>query len=252
MSTALALDGVAEAALASLRWQFPVPNLDATAVTQAERALLATKRVVLLNGPPRAGKDTAAGRVEEVAASLGLSTLRWGMSYHLKLATHSIYGLFDELGRPLPHDAFEASKDIPSPAFGGLSPRQAYILVSETYVKRHHGQSAFGVFWAKRAAASKADVIIAPDAGFAAEWAIPLSALDSSKVRLVRIHAEGRGVTFTDSRSFIDLPQVETLDLDNSAPGETFAFLSQLEQVARILFTSDRTATPSQINGIEG
>lgn len=210
-----------------LRWHAAVPPLSVANLSDAEREITAGKTAILFNGPPRCGKDSVVrdflGRYNSMA--------RRGMADHLKESTHAIYGLFDEAGRPLPFDAFEAVKDQPRPEFGGLTPRHAYIVTSEWHMKPFHGSDSYGIFWLKRIAKMPDPIILVPDAGFAAEWSPVIQSLGADNMLLIRIHAEERGITFTDSRSYINLPGVETHDVGNQIVGNTTAFYEECRSI---------------------
>lgn len=183
-------------------------------------------RVIFLNGPPRSGKDTGA---KHLARAFG--SVRIGFADHLKVATHAAYGLFAFNGAPCPALAFEAVKDTPLPEFMGLSPRQAYIAHSERYIKPLHDDAFFGHMLVRRMARFGGRTLVAaPDSGFAPEAAPVLDAIGGpDRALLVRVRAEGRGKTYDgDSRSFIELPGVRTVDLRNDAEGDAGPFLEAL------------------------
>lgn len=213
-------------------------------------------KIIAINGAPRCGKDTAARIIRNFARrralapllSLGLATTPsiviqeinsmvrvCGMSYALKEITHAMYGV------GAPHGAFEHMKDEPTPAFAGMSPRQAYIFVSEKLMKPAMGDDVFGRIFVRRnrvPAKSLTDerpgLIVVPDAGFAGEWGPVLEEYGEANVLLLRIRAEGRGITFKgDSRSYIDLPGVTTIDVQNNTAGDDGqeAYANDIERV---------------------
>lgn len=188
-------------------------------------------RLILLNGPPRVGKDTAARHLVE-----RLGAVRMGFADHLKLATHASYGLLDAEGRPLPFDAFEAVKDQPREEFHGLTPRAAYIAHSERYQKPLHGPLVFGTYYLRgMLRRPEARLWVAPDSGFAREAEVPMAHIGACNVLLVRIRGEARGKSYDgDSRSYIDMPGVMSLDLANDAEGEPGPFLEAVESAARV------------------
>jgi hypothetical protein len=200
-------------------------------------------KIIAINGAPRSGKDTAARIIRNFARkralqpllSLGLATTPsiviqeinsmvrvCGMSYALKEITHAMYGV------AAAHGAFEHCKDEPSPVFAGMSPRQAYIFVSEKLMKPTMGDDVFGRIFVRRNSVvaqsttqERPGLIIVPDAGFAGEWGPVVDHYGPANMLLLRIHAEGRGVTFKgDSRSYIDLPDVLASDVHNDVAGE--------------------------------
>jgi hypothetical protein len=176
-------------------------------------------RNILLNGPPRAGKDTAAAVIEEMVGAW-----RFGFSYPLKLATHAAYGM--NLRR---HDAFEKVKDDPRDEFFGITPRQAYIAHSETYMKPLHGDDVFGKIWLRVRKQSRVGVVVVPDSGFAAEAMPAITHFGAENTLLIRIHRPGHDFR-GDSRSYIDLPGVQTLDLVNHDRG---IFLRDIGDISR-------------------
>lgn len=189
------------------------------------------RALVLLNGPPRCGKDTAAAYLGRRARGL---VARRGMADPLKVACHAAHGLYDIEGRPLPYNAFESVKDNPRPEFYGRTPRACYIAHSEAYLKPLHGAGIFGhLFLRGLIESNHAPVVAVPDAGFAPETAPAIGAIGPERVLLVRIHADRRGCSFAgDSRGYIELPDVVTYDLDNDGRGPD-GFLADLGGLVR-------------------
>lgn len=175
-------------------------------------------RIVLLNGPRRVGKDTAA---QALAAAFPAIVL--GQSYALKRRVHAAYNLRDDYGAPLDHDAFEDRKDEPAPEFLGRTPREAYIAFSEAFLKPLHGEEVFGNILAGELLhlSGVCRWAIVPDSRFAAE-ALPLiRAFGAPNILLIRLHG-GRARPRPwdgDSGSHIELPGVLTLDLCNDVEG---------------------------------
>lgn len=81
-------------------------------------------RVILLSGPPKAGKDESVRQIQ----TLFPRTFRLGFADCLKDSVHAAYGM-----PGVPFDHFEAVKDEPRDEFFGSTPRQAYIAFSETF-----------------------------------------------------------------------------------------------------------------------
>lgn len=190
-------------------------------------------KVVLLNGPPRCGKDTAA----RALTTLFRSAVRIGFADHLKVATHAAYGLFDDDGRPLPYAYFETVKDEPTSKFFGLTPRAAYIAHSETYMKAHHGQRVFGTLWCRAARRAEAPIVVVPDSGFSEEASEVVDNFGARNVLLIRI--ERPGCTFAgDSRSYIGLPSVTQHQMVNSLTPVAFGLA--VETVVRSWLTETR------------
>jgi hypothetical protein len=185
--------------------------------SEADGPDLAGFPVVLLNGPPRSGKDTAAHGL--LMYRPGSVLLRF--STPLKAATHALFGL-----RGITADHYEDCKDTPSADFMGLSPRQAYIAVSEQAVKRTFGKSFFGRVMVERlrrvrGAPSPASVshwppmAVCPDSGFSIETAPVIREVGAANVILIRVHRPGFDFA-QDSRSYISLELVNTVDVHNT------------------------------------
>jgi hypothetical protein len=195
-----------------------IPVLDRAAAGLPEPSVVC----IVFNAPPRAGKDTA---VDLLAAMLAEGGQVWvhidKFSRILKERTHALYGMPDAL-----HDAFEIVKDKPQMAFMGLTPRQAYINVSECLLKPAHGVEVFGQMLADDLRASGVldrsgpGVVLISDSGFRDELR-PLERLfGTENVVLARISwMPGRGGsqrTFEgDSRSYIHDDRLRSWTLVN-------------------------------------
>lgn len=168
--------------------------------------------IVLINGPKRSGKDTAA---KWITSSFSKS-VRIGFADHLKNATHAAYGLHG-----ISFDHYEHTKDEPSQDFLGISPRRAYISHSESYMKPLHGKQVFSVFFARAAEKSGAAMVVVPDSGFTDEAEYQRSRVGSDNMLLIRAHRPGFGFE-GDSRSYIDLPGITTYDVVNDSDVVTY------------------------------
>jgi len=174
-------------------------------------------KVILLNGPPRSGKDFAGRAI----CAWRANTRAAKMAKQLKERCHAAYLLMGG-GVPLPHDAFEDRKDIPLTEFDGMTPRQAYIAFSENWIKPTFGKGQLGI-WLFREMQARADMwhpteltFVVTDCGFREEVAEIVRRVGKESVRLVRIHRKGYDFT-NDSRSYVDLSDmgVQTDDIWN-------------------------------------
>jgi hypothetical protein len=168
--------------------------------------------VIFINGPPRAGKDMLGEYL--LKKNPGFEVVK--LAKILKERTHALYG-----GADLKHDHFEDVKDQPNEFFLGWSPRQAYINVSERYMKPVHGDQIYGELFIKeikeRFSAPRGYLIT--DSGFVSETLPIFKHFGADHCILVRIH--GRGAFAGDSRSFLDLP-IYTIDVTNDGDKHTF------------------------------
>lgn len=161
------------------------------------------KKVILFNGPPGVGKDTAA-----LAVCGYVSThAQWMRPRHLKIAeplkkaTHAAYDVFHTWEY---YGSLNGSKekDVPCAEFLGLSPRQAYIGMSDA-MKAQHGDEVFGFIMRKRILkAQGSQLIVISDCGFAEELDPIVRLVGQRNVLLVELHAVDR--TFAgDSRGYV-------------------------------------------------
>ncbi len=173
--------------------------------------------VILLNGPPGSGKDTAAEiltqkmAAEKLKATMntpGADVMKRKFSDPVKIGTHASYGIFDT-GK----DDYELLKDNSLPEFLGLTPRQAYIKHSEEYMKPIHGQDVYGRIACNMI--EKDEISIFADSGFMAE-ALPLTpTVGHQNVVQVRIFRDGCDFS-NDSRSYWYAPEIQQVDVLNN------------------------------------
>ena len=169
--------------------------------------------VIFINGPKRSGKDTLANYLVETFRGVGFVQA----SRFLKEQTNALYGC-----PHLPWDWWEDTKDVPNDTFEGMSPRQAWIDVSERRTKPIHGKEFYGNLVVGHMRQHSARAWIS-DCGYEDEAAPILRAFGSDRCRLVRIHRDGHSFD-GDSRTFIKLPGVETIDFTNNGTrGEFFS-----------------------------
>lgn len=177
-------------------------------------------KILLLNGPPGCGKDTLGAHIAD-DTELRVHVLKFAGV--LKTMTHALYGLVDEDGNPRPHDFFEGEKERPQGSLFGVTPRNAYIAVSEKLMKPLHGVDIFGKMLSAQislVAGVGVDLIVVTDSGFSEEAQVLVRNFPQA-VTLVRIHRPD--CTYKgDSRSYIELPGTPTYDIDNDMDLGTF------------------------------
>jgi len=173
-----------------------------------------TPHILLVNGPPRSGKDTV-GRL--LAENYNGEVYITKMAKALKERTHSLYGLFVAgTWEPLAHDFFEDCKDQPHHLFMGIKPRDAYIAVSERLMKPLHGAEVWGNLLVDdiKLHGMDADLVVVTDSGFASEARPVIEHFGAHNVSL--IHVIRSGCHFNnDSRSYISLPEIEMSPVPN-------------------------------------
>lgn len=164
------------------------------------------RTLVMLNGPPQCGKDTAGGIISTLCA---IPSHIDKFARVVKDRTHAAYGISNAT-----HDAYEHCKDDPHPDFLGISPRDAYIAFSEAFLKPLHGKQIFGEFLARDLEHVSAPVSILTDCGFQEEIPPVLALFDQAYI--IRLHRRGKSFR-GDSRSYVYLqhPRIEATDIAN-------------------------------------
>tara|TARA_R110000737_G_scaffold47134_4_gene67038 strand:+ start:3823 stop:4380 length:558 start_codon:yes stop_codon:yes gene_type:complete len=165
-------------------------------------------KIILLNGPPRAGKDFAGAILEVSLEGIALK-----FATELKHMTHRAYGLGE-----IAEDHYETQKDSRIEDFRGVSPREAYIRMSEDFMKPLHGDCIFGHIlkdWILFGS-NRFSTVIVTDSGFRGEAEVLVREFGAENVQLVRIHRDGCDFS-SDSRSYLDLSDlgVQCLDIQN-------------------------------------
>jgi hypothetical protein len=155
-------------------------------------------RVVLLNGPPRSGKDTLG---EMLVQALPRCVVQ-------KFAQPIIDYMFKIHGIRMS----DVAKDEPHPNLAGRTPREVAIHYSERMCKPMFGQDYFGRWaaWALTKIPKGIETVVFTDSGFAVEASQIVRVAEH--VTLVRLHR--RGCTFNgDSRSYWpawpSMPEIE-------------------------------------------
>lgn len=174
-------------------------------------------KIILVNGPPGSGKDTAAQAVK--------GCIRCKFAKFVKEGTHVSFGL--DLST-YPMDAFETVKDQPNPLFYGKTPREAYMAHSQIFMKPFTGDlSIFGRLMARwiKQRMVLGDCLNRPfvitDSGFKEEAEVLVDIFRPESIKLIRVHREG--CTFKgDSRGYINL--------DNRGVCSTDIFNTEIEK----------------------
>lgn len=180
--------------------------------------------VIFLNGPPGSGKDYAA---EVLMHDSGLHIEAHKFAAPIK---RSIAILCNTSVKAMEHNKTK----IMSPY--GVTGRQMMIDFSEKWMKPAYGKDIFGRLLAEHIGAimqmhdqdekagfkpdetgvpvGNPDLFVITDSGFDYEAEHVLKLFGNDNALLIRLHREGH--TFEgDSRSYIELPEVHTIDVYN-------------------------------------
>lgn len=172
-------------------------------------------RILLLNGPPRCGKDTVSRILKSRNASF---VHEEKFASPMKRVVPLVYSV--TLDHWKQHLDTAANKDLPCSEFFGRSPRQAQIDFSESYLKPIHGKDIFGKLLVRRLhmiCGGKFDCAIISDSGFLPEAEKVIEEFGAENVQLWRIYREGCDYS-GDSRNYINLDDfgVQTYEIENN------------------------------------
>lgn len=161
-------------------------------------------KLILVNGPPRSGKDTAGGLIREITNGDARVDK---FARVLKEMCHAAYGQVFADGTVCPHDFFENCKDQPHPEFHGATPRQVYIAMSERMMKPLHGPGIFGKMLLEKhlwMCGTNGAILVVTDSGFREEAEVLVERFGAANTTIVQLEREG--CTFeNDSRDYVYL-----------------------------------------------
>jgi hypothetical protein len=173
-------------------------------------------KLILFNGPRHSGKDTAAIHCQQQ-----FGAYHFKLSGPIKAAIKSMFELKDETVELL-----EEVKTQAIPVLFDNSYVDCQISFSEDWAKKLFGNYVFGNLAARHVNRHilehpEQELYVCSDSGFAAE-AEPLIRLFGPKnCLLVKLHRPGK--TFEgDSRSYISLDEVKTVELSNDYDTEIY------------------------------
>jgi hypothetical protein len=166
-------------------------------------------KYVILNGPPKSGKDTIGQALHAQLTFAGIKVHRDKFAKPIKDAVAAFIGLEHDMRQLY----FEnpSVKDASSKYFFGKTPREVLISFSEDWVKKQFGEQAFGELLKLRTEELGEDVVIITDCGFNHE----LEPFDVTDLVVIRLHREGCDYS-RDSRSYITREDIFVFDIDNN------------------------------------
>ena len=156
------------------------------------------KKLIILNGPPKSGKDYTANFI-----STHLNAEKVKLAKFLKEKAHAL------IGKPhLPHDHYELLKDIPIADFENKTPREFYIALSENFYKPLYGKDYFARQLFQYIKNSSNNLFICSDGGCQEEIDYLEKQLGSDCLMLINISRKNCDFN-SDSRSYINLNNKE-------------------------------------------
>lgn len=184
-------------------------------------------KFILLNGPPRSGKDTAAGIILNILARADLTAYEDKLSAPIKEAFAAVVGAdvngFNVVG-------YENRKEEVLDIFG-VSFRQWQIDFSEKFMKPLYGRDIFGVLLLERAKLeAHTDYCVVSDCGFEVEAA----ALAKEDFIIIQFHRPG--CTFEgDSREWVEVPGKTFYVKNDGSLAELETALYRTLYIARVI-----------------
>jgi hypothetical protein len=175
--------------------------------------------VFVLNGPPRAGKDTGS--------EILLDALKDAEVYPFFRPIKEM--LHAELGLDVPHDHFEEDKDRPLEAFKGMTPRRAYIDKGER-LQAEFGQSVLIDIYFESIAICTAPILVTT-CGNDGEACEISNIFGNENVLVLRIHKDGCDFS-QDSRSWVTSSHLNLRDVKN-VHGRQREYQSEIAAIAR-------------------
>lgn len=168
--------------------------------------------VILLNGPPRSGKDTIAEALCD--ALFEVDTLRdydtYKFAWAIKNPVKAMFRLNDDEYK---HYFETAAKDEPQEIFHGKTPRSVLISLSEQWAKPMFGKEIYGEIAGRYLSKTFGDdgyeneLIIVSDCGFEEELQGLFKFVPPEKCGIFRIQREGASYK-SDSRGYVENTQV--------------------------------------------
>lgn len=189
-------------------------------------------KVLILNGPPRCGKDTLKDYILE---KFPHETASIRFAEPLKLGVHALLAI-DDFGKC---EFFTTVKDEPNEQFFGWKPRDVYIEASEQFLKPLFGADIFGKLWVRtyEKKYGKRDyppVMVITDCGFLDEIKPIVNKFGPENCTFFRIHRAGFDYS-RDSRDYIypegisEWAKMKTYDISNITNKQDLYFAEAFE-----------------------
>ena len=169
-------------------------------------------KIILLNGPPHCGKDTAAKFIKE---HLGRTTEIHKFAGPLKYITSAFAEYMGDMHSNVLSDEPNV-KNSPNKYLLGKSPREFQISISEDWMKQLYGESVFGEILANRIMSIpdwQSRAFIVSDSGFRLEAEELIKAFGANNILLIRLHRTNCNFSI-DSRSYIELADLNVTEVD--------------------------------------
>lgn len=162
-------------------------------------------KVVLFNGPPRSGKDSA---VKHLCYKYDQFVQ---LEFKRKL-NKLVMEIYDISEKELVELSKDENKDKPSSLLGGISLRTAQKFVSEVVIKPNYGKDYFGKSSTRKLVPGKVNLF--SDSGFSSEVDVLKEIVGPDNILIVRITRDGYDFS-NDSRNYVYDKEVKSVHLHN-------------------------------------
>lgn len=157
-------------------------------------------KVIILNGPPRSGKDMAATFIKKDMRNVGVFTFKKPL---IRIFQATVPVSNDHHHSMLNTDL----KDVESQWCGGMTPRQYLIKISQEWLKPVFGDDALGKWLAYDIQTTPCEFAVIPDGGFNDEAKVLAGTFGYNNVYVIHLYRDGTDYS-NDSRGYIDLPGI--------------------------------------------
>ena len=187
------------------------------------------RTVIVLNGPPRAGKDTAIHALQ--AAFPGIEVYQFFRP--IKEMLHA------DLGLDVPYDHYESLKDVELPEFGNMTPRKAYIAKGDQ-LEAQFGPTVLTDIYFEALNRCTGSFLVTT-CGKDSEAVKQAEIFGVDNMLVMRIHRAGKDFA-GDSRSWVVSRHLNLCDVTN-IPGQPRAYQAEVAAVAREFVQSRQLAS---------
>lgn len=162
------------------------------------------RKIIYFNGPPQVGKSYGADAMRSFVQINApyLQPRHLDQAEPLKKAAHALFDAFHSW------DYYDTREGAPLKSQGcgdflGMSPREAYISMSEEYLKPKFGDAALGFLLRKRVVRyNGTQFFVVSNCGFVPELEPIIDLFGQRNVMILEVHSAGRDFS-NDSRGYV-------------------------------------------------
>lgn len=185
-------------------------------------------KIILINGPPGAGKDFTGDILLEQLADYGCRSGKYKMTTPMDKALIAFFGITEEEYASVREGP---DKELPSSYFFGATCRKLLQTFSEWWVKKLCGSDVFGQLACRHMKLMGVDVICITDSGFNCEVEPIIAEFGVNNVIGLRMHRHNHSYE-GDTREYLrDDLGIPVLDLTNTGVEEDLVAVVASNQV---------------------